>query len=203
MLFNSDDAERLLNSPENLLAKVAVYKTPGELLRARGLSEYHRENTSEVLSDGRREMRGDLEYTTAERSLSAALSQIDSQANVARMLGASTSQVQNWAHGRTGREGQNGKYDNSKVRPELVNATREKLGKIRDVAMERLLATLGVITDDDLSELDAKDASIVASNLARVVEKATPREELDGKRANIVMYMPTQMNIEQYNVVET
>jgi hypothetical protein len=189
MLFDEKTADRLLNSPDNLLKKVSglVRLTPEQ-------------RCTELLPDGRRVKYQNNEFTTAERSLGAALSHLDTGDNIAKLLGASRQQVVNWKSGRLQHNNQN-PNGNSDLRPELVNATRVKLGAIRDVAMDKLLKTLGVINDDDLKALHPKDASIVAGNLARVVEKTLPKEEAP-IGAQVVMYMPTQMNIEEYTVVE-
>jgi len=201
MLFEEKDADLLLNSNDNLLNKVKqldltksfIVKDPGVALQEKGLSPQYRENISDVLPDGRREIRENLEYTTAERSLAAALSRIDTIENVSKVTGASVRQISNWRDGKASWNG--------KPHPELMQETNKKLGKIRDVAMDKLLITLGIIKDEKLEELGQKDLSIVAGNLARVVEKTLPREE-NASGANVILYAPTQMNVEEYNVVE-
>jgi len=202
MLFESQDADLLIASDDNLLNRVAnldVSKVTPPKPKRSSESQY-RDNVSEESPDGRREMRKDLEYTTAERSLGAALSRIDTAENVSKVIGASVSQIGNWKNGITSRVMA---YEDRKIRPELVDNTRKKLNEIRDVAMDKLLMTLGVIKDVDVNLLGAKDASIVAGNLSKVVEKTLPKNEETSSRPQVVMYAPVQQNIEQYNVIET
>ena len=204
MLFDSQTADALVSSEDNLINRLSKLDLtqkfiPKEVSRE-NLSPQSRDNTSEVSPDGRRDMRKDLEYTTAERSLSAALSHIDTAENVSKLTGASVVSVRRWKQGIT--DG-NTPFAEAPRKTELVNGTRRELNKIRDVAMEKLLKTLNVIGDDDLKQLNAKDASIVAGNLSKVVEKTLPKEDERDNRPTVVMYAPTQMNIENYNVVET
>ena len=205
MLFDSQVADLIISAEDNLVNKIAnldlnKYTFIPEIKPKRSYESQFRDNVTEVLPDGRREIRSDIEYTTAERSLGAALSQIDTAENVSKMTGASISSIRNWKRGVT--DATNG-IENAVRRPELVNATKQKLNEIRDVAMEKLLMTLGVIKDTDVNLLGAKDASIVASNLSRVVEKTMPKEDLGTQRPQIIMYSPTQMNVESFQVIES
>jgi len=218
MLFDSNLATSRITSPDNLMnmfqsvVRVAAVESNDDLSALESLDtpvktikkEYDnsnrfgavsdRENIHVILEDGRREIGKDREFTTAERALGAALGKVDTEANVARVLGASVPTIAKWKTGKTTHGGQ--------VRPELVDKTKQQLGKIRDVAMEKLLITLGLIDDDKLETLGAKDLSIVASNVSKVVERALPKDEASMNRTQIIMYSPQQMNIAEYNVVE-
>jgi transcriptional regulator with XRE-family HTH domain len=54
-------------------------------------------------------------------------------------------------------------------------AVERALEEARSRAVDRLMASLGLLTDEKISGLDARGISQVAANMARVVEKTTPQ----------------------------
>jgi len=95
------------------------------------------------------------------------------------------------------RAAKNGK-GNSDVR-DAVAATSEK---IRDLALDKLMSSLGIINGETLGNCTAKDASVVARNLAGVVGQLSPREKLDGNQVTFVIYAPKQKTEEHFQTVE-
>lgn len=75
------------------------------------------------------------------------------------------------------------------------------LTPIRDKALERLMASLNLLDDDKLSGCSAKDLSVIASNMGRVVEKTMPKSE-SPDRVNLIIFAPEQKHERSYQVVE-
>jgi predicted transcriptional regulator len=75
------------------------------------------------------------------------------------------------------------------------------INQVRDKALERLMHSLGLITDDKLSGCSAKDLSTIASNMSRVVEKTIPRAEVDNK-INLVIYAPELRQEKSFKTIE-
>jgi hypothetical protein len=76
-----------------------------------------------------------------------------------------------------------------------------RVEQVHDVAFDRLMATLGFITDDKLSGLGADKLSSVAANLGRVVEKSAPKTEEDD-RVRIVIMAPAIRPQDKYTVID-
>jgi len=70
--------------------------------------------------------------------------------------------------------------DDSKVNQALEVA--------RDKAVDKLMAALGLITEDKLSSSSARELSVIAANMSRVVEKTLPKDS--GGNINLVIYSP-------------
>ncbi len=81
-----------------------------------------------------------------------------------------------------------------------TTAGKEVIDAAADRAFDRLMATLGFMTDDKLSGLSAKDLSVVAANMSRVVEKTrAPKED---ERTKLIVYAPQLKTEEQYVVID-
>lgn len=80
---------------------------------------------------------------------------------------------------KTGRD--SGQIDESRV--------AETIGQVRDKALDRLMHSLGLLDNDKLSGCNAKDLSIIASNMGRVIEKTQPKEQ-QANSVNVIIYAP-------------
>lgn len=93
-----------------------------------------------------------------------------------------------------------GKADGKKS-GDIREKLEKNLGRVRDVALDRLLSSINLIEDDKLEGLGAKDLSTVASNLSRVVEKTLPKEMQQAPTAQLIVYAPTIAKEEHYETV--
>lgn len=75
------------------------------------------------------------------------------------------------------------------------------LDKVREAAIDKLMSSLGHLTDDKISALGAKDLSSVASNMARVVQQTMPQEKA-GVSINLVVYTPELRQEKNFDSVE-
>jgi uncharacterized protein YjbJ (UPF0337 family) len=71
----------------------------------------------------------------------------------------------------------------------------------KDAAINRLMASLGQITDDKISAHTAKDISSIAANMAKVVKDISPDKQLP-QSINLIVYTPELRNEKTYEVVE-
>jgi hypothetical protein len=78
---------------------------------------------------------------------------------------------------------------------------KEVTNRARDLALERLMASLGLISDDKLSGCSAKDLSTIASNMGRVVEKIQDKVE-QSDNINFVIYSPELKQERAFDVIE-
>lgn len=87
--------------------------------------------------------------------------------------------------------------ENGKIRME------ERKGKARDKALDSLMNTLGLLDEDDgkkLKDLGAKDLSIVAGNLSKVVEKMDSKGNI-GLHNTLIIYAPQQRKESDFEVI--
>jgi hypothetical protein len=77
----------------------------------------------------------------------------------------------------------------------------EVTNKIKDKALERLMHSLGLLTDDKLSGCSAKDLSVIASNMGRVVEKISPKNEVPDN-INFIIYSPELRQERSFKTIE-
>jgi hypothetical protein len=70
------------------------------------------------------------------------------------------------------------------------------------MALDKLMASLGLVNPETLSTCGAKDASLVARNLAMVVDKLTPKEAGDQSRVQLVIYAPQRKTEKHYETID-
>lgn len=87
------------------------------------------------------------------------------------------------------------------VNEELKEKTEEKLKVIRDEAVKKLMLAMGMITPDKLEKCEARDLSIVAGNMSKIVERTIPKES-STNTVNLVVYSPQQKSLRDFEVVE-
>lgn len=77
----------------------------------------------------------------------------------------------------------------------------EQLSKARDVAVDKLLTSMGLITSEKLNKENAQGLSRIAANMARVVEKTLPKESSDNN-VQVIVYCPEQRSESSFKIVE-
>ena len=77
----------------------------------------------------------------------------------------------------------------SRAQPEVHDRIQKRLEIVKDQALDKMLAAMGVITDEKIKKLSIKGALSVAKNMAVIVEKTG---EKIGTPANnqVVIYAP-------------
>lgn len=75
------------------------------------------------------------------------------------------------------------------------------ISQVKDRALDRLMCSLGLLDDDKLSSCSAKDLSIIASNMGRVVDKISPKEERPDN-INFIIYAPELKQEKSFQTVE-
>lgn len=95
-------------------------------------------------------------------------------------------------------------YAAKKAKKKDKRKVDEVINDLRDSALNRLCASIGLITDDKMANLDAVKLSIVSTNLARVVEKMTPKveEKNEKNRMQVVIFAPETKKESAYRTVE-
>lgn len=76
--------------------------------------------------------------------------------------------------------------------------------KISELAIDRLMETLGLISTDKLINVSAKDLSTISSNLANVVQKSKEADKMQRAGANVTLsiYAPEVTSSDKYRVID-
>lgn len=113
----------------------------------------------------------------------------ESQTAVAREFGVTQSAVSHLA--------------SPKARTVDRAAIDSKLGEVRDAALDKLMSTLGLLTEDKLSGCKPGELSNIAANMSRVIDKTLPRDSNgQGSNVSITIYAPEPRKEAGYKVVE-
>jgi len=121
------------------------------------------------------------------------LAQTDTIKNVAEVLGLNTNTVAQAKHGRS---------TYGKENEELKSRLEADLNKVRDKALDRLLTSLDLLDDEKIGKATAKDISVISSNMAKVIGGTLPKEAATNIQAQLIVYAPTQVTEQKFEVVE-
>src|ERR1035441_432932 len=198
MFLTQDQAESRLNSEKNLALRFA--KDPEKLLTcvkdpdvqadvqaSRDPESLPTNTVTEKVIPLSGKNRVNL--TTEERTNIAIQTRLgtQTQTELARANGLQLQTVHNITTGKT--KG----IDEERI--------KEVTNKVRDLALERLMSSLGLLSDDKLSGCSAKDLSVIASNMGRVVEKIQDKVE-SPDNINFIIYSPELKQERAFNVIE-
>lgn len=98
----------------------------------------------------------------------------EKQTDLAKEFGITQGNVSHIERGKT-------EIDETTVTPAVQS--------IQDKALNRLMSTLGLLDDDRLSGCNAKDLSVIAGNMAKVVALTTAKEKSDN-HTTVIVYSP-------------
>lgn len=120
---------------------------------------------------------------------------IDSGRSTAKVLDMDDKTVSGYANGRLG--------SGATLREDTVlkGAVESILQPARDVALEKLMQSLNVITSDKLEKAGVNVASNVARNMAVIVEKTGPQRQ-NQPLVSLTVIAPQLRDERQYKIVE-
>jgi len=183
MLFTEEQSDIILNNPKNLVNQVENVDSKIQI--------------KPVITGGK--ILGHKDLTTEERILigTVARAKLSSVNELAEEFNLNRRHVSNLSLGRT-------TYTSTpafKPHPELEAAIKDNLGIVQEKAIDLLLRSIGVITDEKLAKTSAKDASSIAANASKIVSNCMPKETQDN-RIQVVMYAPRQKELKEFDVIE-
>lgn len=151
----------------------------------RGLKVEHKQHLSRLNAQ-----------TTPEflRPIIGAAAHFSTLKNVAAEFGISTTSAYNMKHG------QKWNGEASQVVPEHRAQIDQIIGQAQEKAAEKLMQALGLLNEEKLAVAKAKDLSAIAADMSRVIEKTSPKSQIQATQ--IVIYAPTRHRTESYEVIE-
>ena len=87
---------------------------------------------------------------------------------------------------------------------ERIGAARqERIEAVQDQALNKLMSSLGLITEDKMANAKLTDLSRVAVDMSRIIDKTGPKDANNGQPVvNLTLYCPTVKSERDYKVVE-
>jgi hypothetical protein len=86
---------------------------------------------------------------------------------------------------------------------ELETRIEQNVDKIRDSAVQRIMKSLNVMSDEKLENCKARDLSGIAANLSKVVDNLAPREKESAfQGVQIVFYSPRMKSVADFEVID-
>ena len=90
------------------------------------------------------------------------------------------------------------------ITPRDVRAADESkvsasLARVRELALDRLLITLGLMTPDMLASASLKELSTNTANLSRVLDKTAPKE-MNDNRVQFLVYAPGPRRMDAFSI---
>lgn len=81
-------------------------------------------------------------------------------------------------------------------------AVQSRLDQVQDVAMTKLLESLGYMTTDKLDKAKATDLSSIAANMSKVVSNVRVKNDQSGPVVNVNVYAPELRNERTFKTIE-
>jgi hypothetical protein len=72
--------------------------------------------------------------------------------------------------------------------------------RVRDLALDKMLIAMGLMTQDKFENASLKDLGAVTAHLSRVIEKTQPRES--GTNVQFVIHAPAQKSLGMYRTID-
>lgn len=87
------------------------------------------------------------------------------------------------------------------ARAELHNpAVTASIERVRSLALDKLLITMGLMTQEKFENASLKDLSSVAANLSRVIDKTGERDQTN--IVQFVVHAPQAKSLSQYKTID-
>lgn len=85
--------------------------------------------------------------------------------------------------------------------PSIAIPRQKALDKIQELALDKMMYALGLMTPDKFQNASLKELSIVTANMARLVESTSPNGDSD-TRVQLVIYAPEVKNEKSYKIMD-
>jgi len=207
MLLTLEQFNQRLDSENNLINSTAeanpsdVCVAPSEVEEELLSASEDSSSSTKIVKWGGSSTKERIHYKLSEeqRVTIGSLGRVFPTKDVAELTGVSQDAVRDLRNGKKGSSG----YD-ANLNEAINKATLAKKQTIQDIAMEKLLKTLGFISEDKLEKGSAKDLSSVAANLSKVHSNLEPKVATsDGSpRVQVILFQPKPLSESHFEVVD-
>lgn len=197
MLLTKEQLEKRITSEDNISNKIAIreQEMQVEIINKDGINN-HKGNP------------GTRHLTEEERVAIGVVASVTGSSTAAELFGVSPSHAGDLKNGN--RNVGNGEHGSSfRVRDtELQNKIAERLEDakltIQEKAAEKLLATLGLLTEDKMENSSAKEIATVASQVSQVFRNMNSTNNKDNNKTNvkITVHQPKTSKEDYFETLE-
>lgn len=184
MILDNDKAEERLKSPHNLANRLAAFRRGEKRVLDTGVL---------TVNAGRQLPR--MPEQAKEEIKNLALSGAMTQTAIAERYGITQPAVSALKKDALEQEAERRAIDEEKRDDKLAT-------QIKDEAASKMLLAMGLITEEKLENLKARELSMVASNLAKVHDSFNPKAAQVGPTVNLVVYSPEVREEKSFKIVE-
>jgi hypothetical protein len=199
MFIDEDELSHRLTTDQNLVNQINSRRNSTNIPPNVEIPESEPRPLYEIDRCGSGRTPGSFNRNPLEREAIGTLGHLHGITQASKETGASPSQVHSYMGGynTTGRRA----HDLS-----LESAVKKNVGKIRDAAIERMLSSMNMITDEKLGQIKkAETLANIAATLGKVAQLGMPKESNSGNNGNqvqIVVYAPAIKGEERYETVD-
>jgi len=181
MFIDPEKAEERLNSPNNLANRLAEFRREKKILE---------DNGTVLINPGRQLPR--LPPQVKEELKEKALSGKYTRKELAEAYGVAPHAVTQL------------RRKAEKEEEEKKDSQREAFlsQALQDIASQKMLLAMGLITEDKLATLKARELAQISSSLASVISASSPKNASPGTAINLVVYAPEVRQESSYKMVE-
>ena len=190
MKISFEESERRLNSPKNIANLRPSSEDVFERVDRSERSERVEHRNSKISREKSPNVPEPIRDTIGTLAFMPGVKGV----NLAKEFNVSTSAVSQYKNGRIG---------GLPPTHERKQKVQDRIENIKDQALEKLMAVLGLLGPDKLLNLDANDLGRLGNSMANVVKSLDSRESVLNLNApSIVIYSPESRNEEKYKVVD-
>jgi len=84
--------------------------------------------------------------------------------------------------------------------PVVRDGVDSAIEKVQNLALDRLITSLGLMTNDRLEGGSLKELSRVSTDMSRIVANTAPRSQV--ANVQLVIYSPTQRDEKSYDIID-
>lgn len=90
----------------------------------------------------------------------------------------------------------------AQAQPEVRSSVEHTMERVRELALDKLLLNLGLMSADKFENASLKELASSASALSRVISSAAPQGDRDSAGLRLVIYAPQVRAADHYKVID-
>lgn len=121
------------------------------------------------------------------RKLLGTLARLEGPSAAAEALGVTPQQARSAAHSKA---------------PMLRDVVNQNVDRVKELALTRVMESLGLLDVDLMGSCSAKDLSLIAANMSRIVSNLSPHDGAAAPSKTLIIYAPHQREVDDFKVID-
>jgi hypothetical protein len=187
MQISQEELQRRLNSGKNLVNKLARVSVPQQNPESQSRAQQNEGHTTEN--------RGNDENN---RNNCGRKEDIPNAPESLRLVAGLLSK----AEGNAARVARNLEINSGQARYAEKKVNKLTEIQVQELALTRLMDTLGILTVDKIEDEKPKDIASIGANLSRIYSNLKPKDAGAGAGVNITIYSPSLKKLDEFETIE-